>query len=484
MSALGPPSSHTQLHFSRVNEVHLPLIHPVFGLYGCVRNRILPYYIVGKKQKKEYVKKEVRSKPKRVGEKFPDVLLLQPRIWSVHRWILFNPRSPRESNTSSSNVIENRDKEIILFKLEQGNDPLEEYMEAFLEVASETSLPDDFLCNWYIQRLNSCALRKLSGNPPRGNLMTIVEWVLASNGSPLTVDYASTTPNPEHLSLGADCRVKYNAVPTADREPHPTTPTKPALGATEPERFVDCCHLERSDQVREPAKIQLRRSAYGQLMGHLQETPLISARKAGALTAGTSAMEDGRTLGAEEASLTILMALLCIWAVYTNEEVIPKLVNADCIQEFPPTHPPSHVSSAVCQSCVSSSITRYSGGGASVLAAVNVIMERGSPHCGTSLRSQVSASALRPYSSTVALGALISAVARQPITVTGFLCPSGSALVSHRPAYASVLCFSGYASSRRSTGSVGLFLPLDVASVLSRSGSVSVFQIHTSASVT
>ncbi|KAL0165103.1 hypothetical protein M9458_040856, partial [Cirrhinus mrigala] len=229
--------------------------------------------------------------------------------------------------------------EIILFKLEQGNDPLEEYTEAFLEVTSETSLPDDFLCNWYIQRLNSCALRKLSGNPPRGNLMTIVEWVLASNGSPLTVDYASTTPDPEHLSLGADCRVKYNAVPTADREPHPTTPTKPAPGATEPERFVDCCHLERSDQVREPAKIQLRRSAYGRLMGHLQETPLISARKAGALTAGTSAMEDGRTLGAEEASLTILMALLCIWAVYTNEEVVPKLVNADCIQEFPPTRP-------------------------------------------------------------------------------------------------------------------------------------------------
>ncbi|KAL0172278.1 hypothetical protein M9458_032589, partial [Cirrhinus mrigala] len=166
--------------------------------------------------------------------------------------------------------------EIILFKLEQGNDPLEEYTEAFLEVASETSLPDDFLCHWYIQRLNSYALRKLSGNPPQGNLMTIVEWVLASNGSPLTMDYASATPDPEHLSHGANRRVEYNAVPTADREPHPTIPMKPAPGATEPERFVDCCHLERSDQVREPATIQLRRFAYGRLMGHLWETPLIS----------------------------------------------------------------------------------------------------------------------------------------------------------------------------------------------------------------
>ncbi|XP_050960022.1 uncharacterized protein LOC127161354 [Labeo rohita] len=33
-----------------------------------------------------------------------------PRFWSVHRWILFNPRSPRESNTLSSNMIENRDE--------------------------------------------------------------------------------------------------------------------------------------------------------------------------------------------------------------------------------------------------------------------------------------------------------------------------------------------------------------------------------------
>ncbi|KAL0159436.1 hypothetical protein M9458_043161, partial [Cirrhinus mrigala] len=115
-----------------------------------------------------------------------------------------------------------------------------------------------------------------------------------------------------------------------------------------------------SDQVCEPATIQLRRSAYGRLMGHLWETPFISTRKTGASTAGTSAVEDERTLGAEEASLTIQMALLCIWAVYTNEEVVPELVNTDCIQEFPPT-----------RSLIPA------GGGASVLAAVNVIMERG-----------------------------------------------------------------------------------------------------------
>ncbi len=38
---------------------------------------------------------------------FPDVLLLQPRFLSAHRWILFNPRRPREINTSSSNMMEN-----------------------------------------------------------------------------------------------------------------------------------------------------------------------------------------------------------------------------------------------------------------------------------------------------------------------------------------------------------------------------------------
>ncbi|KAL0185460.1 hypothetical protein M9458_021157, partial [Cirrhinus mrigala] len=321
--------------------------------------------------------------------------------------------------------------EIILFKLEQGNDPLEEYTEAFLEVASETSLPDDFLCHWYIQRLNSCALRKLSGNPPQGNLMTIVEWMLASNGSPLTVDYASTTPDPEHLSHGADHRVEYNAVPTADREPRSTIPMKPAPGATEPERFVDCCHLERSDQVCEPATIQLRRFAYGWRMGHLWETPLISARKAGASTAGTSAMEDGRTLGAEEASLIIQMALLCIWAVYTNE-VVPELVNTDCIQEFPPTCPLNPASPPPSPT-------------------IAVEAPQSWPP-STSSRSDGLHTAARACDpdSTVALGALISTVAHQPITVTG-----------RRPAYASVLCFSGYASSRRSTGSVGLLLPLD-----------------------
>ncbi|KAL0198691.1 hypothetical protein M9458_007231, partial [Cirrhinus mrigala] len=85
------------------------------------------------------------------------------------------------------------------------------------------------------------------------NLMTIMKWVLASNGLPLTVDYASATPDPEHLSHGADRRQNI-------------------LQPQQSQRQEPLSRRGLSDQVREPATIQPRRSAYGRLMGHLRET--------------------------------------------------------------------------------------------------------------------------------------------------------------------------------------------------------------------
>ncbi|KAI2649904.1 FRAS1-related extracellular matrix protein 2 [Labeo rohita] len=51
--------------------------------------------------------------------------------------------------------------------------------------------------------------------------------------------------------------------------------------------------------------------------------------------------------------------------------------------------------------------------------------------------SPVSTSSLRVQNSALAPGSLVSTVARQPTSSTGLPCPSGSALVSRRPAIAS-----------------------------------------------
>ncbi len=77
------------------------------------------------------------------------------------------------------------------------------------------------------------------------------------------------------------------------------------------------------------------------------------------------------------------------------------------------------------------------------------------------LQGPDSASARRPSGSTVT---------RLSISSTGLPRPSGSALVGRRPAIASGLRSSGYASSLHPTGSVGLLPPASSTWVLGRSG--------------
>ncbi|ROL52887.1 hypothetical protein DPX16_8450 [Anabarilius grahami] len=89
-----------------------------------------------------------------------------------------------------------------LMWLEQGDRSLEIFLEDYLNLAHQTTFPDDCLCSFLLAGLNTSTSAQLFGEGPRGSFMEFVEWVLASCGSPLTAgpvdDGASSTHNPVH----------------------------------------------------------------------------------------------------------------------------------------------------------------------------------------------------------------------------------------------------------------------------------------------
>ncbi|ROL46073.1 hypothetical protein DPX16_1980 [Anabarilius grahami] len=86
---------------------------------------------------------------------------------------------------------------VTLMCLEQGEGSLERHLEKFLDLAHQTTFPDYCLCTFLYVGLNNTTRAQLSGEGPRGSFASYVEWVLASCGSPFTVEVAaSPTPQP------------------------------------------------------------------------------------------------------------------------------------------------------------------------------------------------------------------------------------------------------------------------------------------------
>ncbi|XP_058606979.1 uncharacterized protein LOC131524173 [Onychostoma macrolepis] len=149
------------------------------------------------------------------------------------------------------------DPACLLLMLEQRSFSLEDHTRLFVEISNYTHYPDYCLCTFYQASLNDECRAWLSGDGPRGDFATFVEWVLVSCGSPLTVDFenddTSPTPDPEP-SPPSPRAAERQPEPTADGEPAPIATHEPSQeGATELEIALEPEPHGPSDQVREPA---------------------------------------------------------------------------------------------------------------------------------------------------------------------------------------------------------------------------------------
>ncbi|XDV29428.1 hypothetical protein PO909_032558 [Leuciscus waleckii] len=142
----------------------------------------------------------------------------------------------------------------------------------------------------------------------------------------------------------------------------------------------------------------------------------------------------------------------------------------------PTSHlPPLNPSSATaCQPLSSSNHLR--GGGVAVgLPACSSSLVGGSPVSASNLCDQDSTSAHRSISSTLAPISLSSTMAHQFTSFARPPRPPGSTLVARRPTLASGLHSSGYISSLRPPGSIGLLTPFCSSLVLTLSDSTAPF---------
>ncbi len=123
---------------------------------------------------------------------------------------------------------------------------LEGHTRLFLEIANHTNYPDDALCAFCDASLNTECKAPSSENGPREDFAAFLDWILARNGSPLTIcpeeDLASSTPDSEPCPLSPCCA-----------EPKPAATDEPQHGATVLRITVEPELLITSDQVREPA---------------------------------------------------------------------------------------------------------------------------------------------------------------------------------------------------------------------------------------
>ncbi|XP_051719344.1 uncharacterized protein LOC127495919 [Ctenopharyngodon idella] len=142
----------------------------------------------------------------------------------------------------------------LLLCLEQKDCSLEEHLDNFLLLAPLTQYPDSSLCNFLFAGLNTATKALLSGEGPRGSFSEYVEWVLASCGLSMTVDFcdndASPTPTPVPSQEPSD-GVERQRDPTEDREPASTAMQEPATSGTTERNIGTETEPSVSDQVCE-----------------------------------------------------------------------------------------------------------------------------------------------------------------------------------------------------------------------------------------
>lgn len=123
-----------------------------------------------------------------------------------------------------------------LLCLEQGNCFLEEHVEEFIDLTYQSTFPDNCLCSFLYASLNTTTMAQLSGEGPQGSLVELVEWVLASCGSLLTIgpidNDASLTQNPVLRQNFSSCQEKQQ-VSISDTEPDSAAVCEPVPGVTE-----------------------------------------------------------------------------------------------------------------------------------------------------------------------------------------------------------------------------------------------------------
>ncbi len=152
--------------------------------------------------------------------------------------------------------------EFLLLLLEQGERSLEDHTRLFLALAELTSYPDDALCSLYDASLNTACRVLSSEDGPRAEFAAFVEWILARNGSPLTVsqedDLARSTPDPEP-SPPSPRGAEHQPEPTDDGEPFPAAICEPARSRATERMIATEVEPNPSDQVREPATMPTTR---------------------------------------------------------------------------------------------------------------------------------------------------------------------------------------------------------------------------------
>ncbi|KAI2646012.1 Obscurin [Labeo rohita] len=287
--------------------------------------------------------------------------------------------------------------------------------------------PDDTLYAFASLNNASCSAPS-SEDGPRADFAAFVEWTLARNKPSFTAcsleNFASATPDPEPSQPPPrHAEHEPEPEPTADGSHATSVTQEPSpIGATEQAVATELEEFA-SDQVREPATIPA--------------TVVVSAERESAENSITHCTTTEGEQDLELGEFKMDAPQLTICAVGS-----PRVCQSPSVSwlEDPSSSPPA------------------------------------------------SESWTPPWPSDPAAPPRLSApsistVARQSTSCTGLHRPSGSALVSRRPTFASGLYSSGCASSLRPSGSVDLLPPTGTASVLCRSGPAADLRISVSALV-
>lgn len=155
---------------------------------------------------------------------------------------------------SFSLLVTDHPEFLLLVLLEQGEQILEDHIKLFVEIPNLTHYSDNRLCSFYHSSLNFESRAQLSIDGPRETFAPILDWVLLSCGSLLTLDITdddtSPTPDPEPSLTSPRCREHLPEL-IAEGEPKPAATDEPspiridrAEIALEPEphtTFFLCC---------------------------------------------------------------------------------------------------------------------------------------------------------------------------------------------------------------------------------------------------
>ncbi|ROL54904.1 hypothetical protein DPX16_12773 [Anabarilius grahami] len=125
------------------------------------------------------------------------------------------------------------------------------HLEEFLDLAHQTTFPDDCLCTFLHIGLNTTTQAQLSREPPQGSFSVFVEWVLASCGSSFTVDDV-TSPTPNLVPSQNPSVVIKQYEPTTDVKPF-VTASPCHQGCVKCARLTRCACRLHHPPLREPS---------------------------------------------------------------------------------------------------------------------------------------------------------------------------------------------------------------------------------------